>query len=748
MPRLETPPLDIKPKSIIKLLGSEREEFFYIPEFQRSYTWSKSSVEELINDLVDAFDDSVRQEGIRKVQYFLGTVISHFNEEESEDRLRESLLIDGQQRLTTISFILGELYKHGKDLIDSLTLKEEAIDDTIIGQLRNCIIKEEGIGESMGVIQHSDEVVKDYLSSYFNSISQTITFVPEENENNKILTQARSVISNKIKQLYDFNDSQGVDELLEIFEKFKKFSEFLLQDAVISHVSATNFADAFVIFERQNNRGEDLLFSDIVKHYLMEPISKNRENFNNRAKDINNRWLEVKKDIDSDGFSFDKFIIYFFRAEYKSLFPTEGKKALKELKKHKEKSETFKNDLENPEVLIEKLEDMKIHFLRLRNGLDLNENNCFPLLFIKKFFRFDQHYQVLMATRTLEDNEKFKRLAINLESYIFVSSFSDAGSKFEGEVINFIESIRNDNDPLQTCYSEVVCEDIDTCEHTCSHSVNCKYDTEHKIKNLTMSFLDNAESLIVKPEFLRKENANNTASERLKYIIYRIEHQYREMADEVEIILLDVNKFRSNHNLSNYTDDQKSKFSINVDHILEIGRDHFSEYEEYGSSLIELEVENLKFRVGNLTLLTRYDNGGRFNNWTPREKLLGKESKFCPDHPENLLRDEESTCRQNNCEKRLKTEKISFDNTMFALTKALSRKDVTGRSRQAKTYRYFKLDYPKLGRRKVWDEDEIEKREKIQFHILSQALLIKFDPYEVDYEIFNQINWPQFPPSD
>lgn len=751
MPNNENPPIEIESKSIIKLLGSDRVEYFHIPEFQRSYTWDKKNVEELLEDLLDSYEDFIRQEESRKVQYFLGNIISHYNESEQfSGVLRESLLIDGQQRLTTLSFLIGELYKHGKKLVKYLYDNGVASEDIILEKLRNCIIKDEDVNTSMGIIKSTDEVVNVYLNKYFNSITQTISNLPEENDSNKTLAVSRRTIEEKIKKYFQFTETQNVDTVSNVYIDLKNFSKFLLENIIISHVSTTSFADAFIIFERQNNRGEELSFADIVKHYLMEPISKNREEFNTRAKDLNIRWLDVKKQIDEDGFSFNRFIIYFFRAEYEYLFSTDGKKALKELKKHKEENTLLNYDLNNPEELLEKLEDTKDHFLKIRKGLDLNGEYCFPLLFIKRYFDFDQHYQVLMAMRTLEDNDKFTRIAINLESFIFISSFSERGSTFERAVIAFIKSIHNDNNPQKTCYSEHSCSDFqsnETCEHICSHSVACKYDTEHKIKDLTMNFIDAAESLILKHEFLQKENSNNTASDRLKYIIYRIEHQYRTMADEVEINLFDLNQFRSN-NMRNYSGEERAKVKINVDHILEIGRDHFSEYEEFQSGLSEYEVTSLRYRVGNLTLLTKYENGGRFNGWSPREKLLGKKIKFCTDHIEIILTEDEDACRQNNCNKELTEKKFSFDDTPFALTKALSRNDVPGRGRQAKTYRFFKLNYPKLGRRSVWNLDEIVKREKIQFHILSQALLIKFNPHNENYDIHNQIKWPQFPPRD
>lgn len=77
---------------------------YFIPKYQREYAWKREQVEELLNDLWG------NQEG-----YFLGTILCI---NQTTDALKENTLeiIDGQQRLTTISLLYSTIYKRYSEM--------------------------------------------------------------------------------------------------------------------------------------------------------------------------------------------------------------------------------------------------------------------------------------------------------------------------------------------------------------------------------------------------------------------------------------------------------------------------------------------------------------------------------------------------------------------------------------------------------------------------------------------------------
>ena len=87
------------------LEGSKKR--FVIPVYQRNYEWKRDNCAQLFDDLID-----VARSG--RSSHFFGSVVSSY---QPNGRYIEYLVIDGQQRLTTVSLLLLAMYnliKHGK----------------------------------------------------------------------------------------------------------------------------------------------------------------------------------------------------------------------------------------------------------------------------------------------------------------------------------------------------------------------------------------------------------------------------------------------------------------------------------------------------------------------------------------------------------------------------------------------------------------------------------------------------------
>ena len=83
---------------------------FTIPPYQRPYAWELEQAIELLDDLLDAMDPSSESDGL----YFLGSIVLVKTPGESEARV-----VDGQQRLTTLTILFSVL----RDLTRDLPLK-------------------------------------------------------------------------------------------------------------------------------------------------------------------------------------------------------------------------------------------------------------------------------------------------------------------------------------------------------------------------------------------------------------------------------------------------------------------------------------------------------------------------------------------------------------------------------------------------------------------------------------------------
>src|SRR5688500_20241741 len=97
--------IDGKGRSIRELLAGRKYSIDY---YQREYKWQQKQVSELLDDLAEKFLESHAEENDRSAvaeygHYFLGSIII-------SDKDGQKFIIDGQQRLTTLTLLL--IYLH------------------------------------------------------------------------------------------------------------------------------------------------------------------------------------------------------------------------------------------------------------------------------------------------------------------------------------------------------------------------------------------------------------------------------------------------------------------------------------------------------------------------------------------------------------------------------------------------------------------------------------------------------------
>ena len=90
-----------------KLLAAEAQ--FCVPIYQRKYSWKKKNCVKLLSDIIQASKDTKRP------CHFIGSVIYMASDDSQHaSALKEYLVIDGQQRLTTLSILLLALSDYTK----------------------------------------------------------------------------------------------------------------------------------------------------------------------------------------------------------------------------------------------------------------------------------------------------------------------------------------------------------------------------------------------------------------------------------------------------------------------------------------------------------------------------------------------------------------------------------------------------------------------------------------------------------
>ena len=264
--------------SIKKLL---KEQKFYIDYFQREYRWQEKHMVTLIEDLTSTFLKSYtpgdkRSEVANYQSYYLGPVVFSVN----PDNHRKSI-IDGQQRITSLSLLLIFLNHLQKDKSSKVSISE--------------MIFSESYGEKS--FNMTDESRQDCLTALFNEGAYTPTDTDDE------------TVRNMVDRYADIQ--QTFPEELES-EALPYFIDWLIENVVIVNIRAYSDENAYTIFEAMNDRGMNLTATEMLKGYVLSRITDPAKRL-----ELNKVWKEQILRLHGYGDTTDQsFFQHWFRGKY------------------------------------------------------------------------------------------------------------------------------------------------------------------------------------------------------------------------------------------------------------------------------------------------------------------------------------------------------------------------------------------------------------------------------------------------
>lgn len=249
---------------LLKIFSSDFE--YHIPAYQRPYAWTESETGSLFDDLYDFFESE------KNDSFFMGSIVLIKKE---NDRISD--VIDGQQRLTTLSILFSVFASSFHDG----NLKLEYID----------YLQEPG-KKSAGIEPKPRLFLRDSDQPFFNKYIQNVRIDELLDLDPKNLTEVEKHIQSNCKLLKEkFSENfDNDDDLLE-------FSNFLLNRCYLIAVSTPNQESAFRIFSVMNSRGLPLLPTDIIK---AETIGKLPSDEQEKYTSI---WEDLENSVHRDGFN-------------------------------------------------------------------------------------------------------------------------------------------------------------------------------------------------------------------------------------------------------------------------------------------------------------------------------------------------------------------------------------------------------------------------------------------------------------
>lgn len=209
---------------------------FVIPVYQRNYNWKKKQCEQLLSDLIEIGQNK------KNIGHFIGSIVYLSPNTVLTSSITELVIIDGQQRLTTLTLIYLALYKHAKKIND-VSLAEEIYETCLINKFAPTDEK-----LKLKTSMNNDKALKSLFSddeSFFDEFSQLIEnfqFFQKEIEKNDL---------DLIRQ--------GLRKLMFV------------------EISLEKNDDPQRIFESLNSTGLELSQADLVRNFILMGLSSKEQ---------------------------------------------------------------------------------------------------------------------------------------------------------------------------------------------------------------------------------------------------------------------------------------------------------------------------------------------------------------------------------------------------------------------------------------------------------------------------------------
>ena len=376
---------------VVKDLFTKSNHTFRVPEFQRNYVW-KVNEKETSARHVNLFLEDIDNSQTEDENYYIGNIITY-----SDDNI-EHLLVDGQQRITTLALLFlafRDFQAENSEIVENKKKVEEHLKFT-----------QQHLGKEK--IKHRLVVAN---TSGENFISKLID--GESLRKIEISVGSKEMLDS-YKQCKKFLEEKGIEEAI-------KYIDFVEKRVEITWIKASDIESAFIVFDRMNDRGENLTVSDKFKYLLFQ--STDPEKLMDKSSQINNDWESIQLSLEQIKAKIDNFLNYFLAAKhFTDKWPS--KSAMISWIRKEDNRE--KIGIDKPLPLLKELQDDAAKFKEFWRGNDINGNPVQSLNLIKSHAsEVRQHIPLLMAASAGKYNkEDFEKLTIAIERLVFALKLS------------------------------------------------------------------------------------------------------------------------------------------------------------------------------------------------------------------------------------------------------------------------------------------------------------------------------------
>ncbi len=376
--------LDTRTINFLELLGNGRQ--YAIPPYQRDYSWVEEQWDDLWNDIL-----ALRANP--KDRHYMGALVVQGKTD------RDFLVIDGQQRLATLSIlalvVIGRLKQLAENNHDADANRERtsSLRARFIGEKDPASLIEKS---KLALNDTDDPFYQDYLVQLRKPLNPRGL-----SRSNRLLWECFKWFDNKVGAI--FGESPNGKELAELL------NETIARQLLFILITVDDELNAYTVFETLNARGLELSSTDLLKNYLFSCVKTKTD-----LKALHRRWQSMLGTIRQE--RFPEFLRYHLLCEQPKIRSNRLFKIVRERVRKTQDVFDLMEDLESRAELFAALSDPAHEYW-------IDHPGCRPYIRERVLLRGQQSVPLLFAAWEKLSKEDFARVLklVNVFTFRFTT---------------------------------------------------------------------------------------------------------------------------------------------------------------------------------------------------------------------------------------------------------------------------------------------------------------------------------------
>ena len=261
---------------------------YRVPQFQRDYSWAADEWDDLWLDIIGLFGEEPES------AHYMGYLVLQSADSRTFD------IIDGQQRMTTLSLLMLAAVSHLTDLA-----APDAPEDPQYRRARQLRSNYIGYLDPVSLVPRSKLTLNRHNDRFYQNYLVPLEHLPQRglNASEHLLRRAFNWFKERIKG-HSGDDGQAV----------ARFVDDAVDKLFFTVITVTDELNAFKVFETLNSRGVRLSATDLLKNYLFSVVSRS-DAHEAEIRALEDRWEDIVGLLGSE--SFPEFLRVFWNSRHR-----------------------------------------------------------------------------------------------------------------------------------------------------------------------------------------------------------------------------------------------------------------------------------------------------------------------------------------------------------------------------------------------------------------------------------------------